>query len=230
MRKKVISFLYNNKFLKWLLPIFHKLVGKNKLKKGNGNKFIIHNSHIYKNNFDFSSGTNNSILIGKNTDLHHSNIKIKGDNNSITIGENCFINGINLIVEGNGNSIILGNRGFVYGDTRIYAVDGSKIFIGDDCMLSDHIEIRATDNHSIIDRVTGKRINFEEPIVLHNHVWIGTGVTLLKGSEIADWCIVGAGTLITKKYYNSNTIIVGNPAKEVKSNVEWRMERIKGEI
>ena len=227
MRKKIISFLYNNKFLKYFLPIFHKLIGRNILKKGKNNKFEVFNSHIYRNKFDFSSGTNNNIVIGKNTDLHHSNIIIKGNNNSVILGEDSFLNEINLIIEGDENFVILGKNVFICGYTRIYVVDGSSVIIEDNCMLSDNIEIRATDNHSIIDKISGNRINFEEPIVLHKNVWIGTGATLLKGSEIPEWCIVGEKTVVSKKFYVPNTIIVGNPAKEVKSNIEWRMERIK---
>ena len=81
--------------------------------------------------------------------------------------------------------------------------------------------------NSIINKISGNRINFEEPIILHKNVWIGTGASLLKGSEIPEWCIVGAKTVVSKKFHIPNTIIVGNPAKEVKSNIEWRMERIK---
>lgn len=51
-------------------------------------------------------------------------------------------------------------------------------------------------------------------------------MTILKGVELANGCIVGAGSVVTRKDLTPNTIIVGNPAREVKDNVYWLMERI----
>lgn len=94
-------------------------------------------------------------------------------------------------------------------------------------MLSDHIDIRTTDNHSIIDRASGKRINYEEDVILHDKVWLCTGVKVLKGAELADGCIVGAGSVITRKHEHPNTVIVGNPGREIASGVDWKMERVR---
>lgn len=144
----------------------------------------------------------------------------KGNNNIITIGKDCFLNGFRIIFESDNNHITIGDNAFILDDTRIYEVDGSSLCVGEGCMFSDRIEIRTTDNHSIIDRKTGQRINREEDVILHDKVWLGTGVTVLKGTEIADGCIVGAGSVVAHRYLTPYTVIAGNPGKEIKHDVE----------
>lgn len=226
MRKRVIQFLVQYRFFNWLLPIFHVIIGRCSFQMGKGNILDSNTANIYKTIFKISEGTDNKIIIGENSDCHNSRIIIKGNGNKIKIGADVFINGMMLIIEGDNNSVIIGDNAFIMGDTRIYVVDGTTFSMGDNCMFSDHIEIRTTDNHSIIDRMTGKRINYEEDVILHNKVWIGTGVKILKGSELAEGCIVGAGGVITRKHMQPYTIIAGNPGKEIKYNVDWKMERI----
>ncbi|WP_288894321.1 hypothetical protein [uncultured Alistipes sp.] len=53
------------------------------------------------------------------------------------------------------------------------------------------------------------------PVRIGNDVWIGTGVTILKGSQINDGAIVGASALV-RSTIESNAIAVGTPAKIVK--------------
>lgn len=105
-------------------------------------------------------------------------------------------------------------------------VDGSYLKIGNGCMFSDGIDIRTTDNHSIIDMDTNKRVNYEEDITIGDNVWIGTRVNILKGVSLASGTIVGAGSLVTRNQEKANCIIAGNPAKIIRENVAWKMERI----
>ena len=56
-------------------------------------------------------------------------------------------------------------------------------------------------------------------------MWVGNQVIILKGTEIADNCVVGSGSVVTKKFTN-NLVIAGNPARVVKENIDWKFERI----
>ncbi|MHC5362128.1 acyltransferase [Myroides sp. LJL110] len=47
---------------------------------------------------------------------------------------------------------------------------------------------------------------------------IGVNSIILPGVKIGDHVIVGAGSIVTKDI-NSNSIVVGNPAKVVKTNI-----------
>ena len=224
MRKKIIGFLYSKPYFSWIIPLFHFFIGHSKIKNKSHNIFSPTNSNIYNDRIYFK-GINNCVSIGESTDLTNSYITIKGNNNRVIIGKAAFINGINIIIEGNDCSVIIGDCAFVLDNTRVWVVDGSSLQIGVGCMFSDNIDIRTTDNHSIIDIEINKRINPEENIIIGDNVWIGTGVTVLKGVEIPEWCIVGAKSVITRKHKIPHAIIVGNPGKEVKNNVKWTMER-----
>lgn len=225
MRKKIIKFLYTIPLFRSFLYLFHLTIGKNKIVISSKNRFDSTTSNIYKNCIKILHGNNNSIFIDENSDLHNSNIRIKGNNNSIQIGRNSFINGLKIIIEGDNNKIIIGNNVFVLDDTRLYVVDGSQIIIKDRCMFSDHIELRTTDNHAIRDIHTGKRLNYEKNIILETDVWVGMHTILLKGCEISEGCIIGAGSVVTHSHCIPHSIIAGNPAKMIKENISWTMER-----
>ena len=226
MRKRVLSFLFHH-HLKFIIPIFHLLVSGNRLRLGKETIINFTSANVYKTVIDLKSGVQNNIFVGEGSDLHNSRITIKGNKNRVCIGENAFVNGLNLIIEGEGNVVDIGDGAFILDDTRMYVVDGSLLSIGNGCMFSDHIEIRTTDNHSILDMHTEERINYEKNVVFHDDVWIGTRTIILKGSEIAEGCIVGAGSLVTGKHAKPHCILAGNPAREIKENVSWRMERIR---
>lgn len=164
-------------------------------------------------------------MIDKDMFISNSRFDIKGKDNFVSIGCSGFINGLQITIEGDNNSIYIGDNIFILDKTKLIAVDGSTIRIGNGCMFSDNIDIRTTDNHAIIDRKTGKRINYEEDIEFGNNVWIGTRVNILKGVHLADGTIVGAGSVVTNDNPYPNTIIAGNPAKKIKENVDWKMER-----
>src|SRR5690606_30455209 len=105
--------------------------------------------------------------------------------------------------------------------------DKSKIEIGDDCMISTNVQIRSGDSHSIVDGNTGVRSNFAKSVKIGDHVWIGTNAMVLKGSEIGNHSVVGAASVVSGGHFSSNLIISGIPAKEIKSNIDWKRERIK---
>lgn len=225
MRKKIINILYQNYFLNWLLPFFHRIIGKSRLIIRGGNYCDFHNSVIYHSKIDLGIGRNNTVTVGEETFISNAIMNIKGSDNQVIIGDDGFVNGLQLTLEGNGNRVLIGNNVFILDDTRMIVVDGSSLVLGNGCMLSDRIDIRTTDNHSIFDRTTGERINNEENITIGDNVWIGTGVNILKGAVLPSGTIVGARSVVTRQFDKENCIIVGNPAKKVRDNIQWTMAR-----
>ncbi len=74
--------------------------------------------------------------------------------------------------------------------------------------------------HDVIDKVLNNmdlnctfRYNCT-PIKIGNNVFIGCNVTILPGVEIKDNVIVAAGSVVTKSV-KENTVVAGNPAKEI---------------
>lgn len=51
-----------------------------------------------------------------------------------------------------------------------------------------------------------------QPVKIGNYVFIGTGCIILKGTEIPDYTIVGAGAVLNKKYAESYKVYGGVPA------------------
>jgi acetyltransferase-like isoleucine patch superfamily enzyme len=54
------------------------------------------------------------------------------------------------------------------------------------------------------------------PIVIGDDVWFGSNVIILPGVKIANKCIVGAGSIVTKSFLEEGSVIAGNPAKKIK--------------
>ena len=160
------------------------------------------------------SGNNNILYIGKNTLLRDSNIFIKGNNNILYIGDNCVVNNTSIILDNEGAEIRIGNKTSI-AKAQIVSLEPYNIEIGEDCMLSYDIEIRNTDSHKIYDKNTNKRI----------HVWLGMRAIILKGVTIEDNSIVAGGSIVTKDV-KVNTIVSGNPAKQIKENVYWTREEV----
>lgn len=53
------------------------------------------------------------------------------------------------------------------------------------------------------------------PIVLGRGSWIGCNVVILHGVEIAEGCVVGAGSVVTKNT-PPNSVVCGNPASVIR--------------
>lgn len=121
-----------------------------------------------------------------------------------------------------GSSISVGKNGVleigslvITGNTNLICMDNIKI--GDDCLISWGGYLMDTDFHKIYDN--SNRCNCDKPISIGNHVWIGMNCTILKGSVIPDECIVGAGSVITKKLIEDHSIYIDNQV--VKRNITW---------
>lgn len=99
--------------------------------------------------------------------------------------------------------------------------NNTKITIGNDCMFSYGISMRTTDGHAIYDINTKQLLNSGRDIIIGNHVWIGYGVTVLKGSVIADNSVVAAKSLVNKIFEENNVIVGGHPAKVIRHNIGW---------
>jgi len=165
-------------------------------------------------------GTNNRVIIGKNVTLFKVTIQIIGSNNKIVIDDNCELCNCALRTDGNNNIIHVGSGTYI-GGACIHALDSTLIKLGKMCLLSSEIDIRSGE-HCIYNLSDKKRYNFGKNIRIGNHVWIGKRAQILKGAEIADDSVVGAGSLVTKKFNDSNVIIAGHPAKIIRTRINWR--------
>lgn len=100
-------------------------------------------------------------------------------------------------------------------DFCIFGVN-ERIEIGDNVMIADAVSIRDTDhNHSNINVPMINQGITTSPVIVGDDVWIGYGATILKGVEIGNGAIIGAGSVVTKDV-PSLSIVGGIPAKIIK--------------
>ena len=111
----------------------------------------------------------------------------------------------------------LWEMGSVINSSRFNIVCHKHIKIGHKLWAAWETSIMDTDLHPIRNVETGKLSNPHREVIIGDNVWIGTKSMVLKGSVIPSGCIIGAMSVVSKKYEKENTIIAGNPAQEIRS-------------
>ena len=110
-----------------------------------------------------------------------------------------------------GKNITLGKRIFINSGCKFQ--DQGGVAIGDDCLIG-HNTVMATLNH---DLSPSRRADMHPArIVIGRNVWIGSNATILPGVTIGDNAVVAAASVVTKDV-PENTIVVGSPARVVRS-------------
>ena len=187
--------------------------------KNNNNILCFKKKTLVKNSHIIVEGSNNILYIDKETLLTNSYIKIEGNDNKIFIGANCCLKNLTIDMKNENSVIKIGDKTSIE-EARITSFEPYKIEIGKDCMFSADIVIMNTDVHKIYDTTTKLKTNEGKEISIGNHVWLGIRTIVLKGVNIGDNSIVAAGSIVTKDV-KANTVVSGNPARQVKENRNW---------
>lgn len=108
-------------------------------------------------------------------------------------------------------SISLGNFILISPGTSIRSAE--SIDIGDSTMIASDVVITDSDWHGIYDRTD--YVATPKPVKIHKNVWIGERSIILKGTQIGENSIIGAGSVVHGDI-PPNSVYAGNPAKEVK--------------
>ena len=148
----------------------------------------------------------------KNDPLH-SFLAI-GENGSLTVKNNFKIyTGAEIYVNKNA-SLVLGS-GYINNHVNLHCFE--RIEIGEDTSIADHVTIRDSDSHIF----NGKSPHLVTQLIfIGDHVWIGTGATILKGVNIGKGAVVAAGAVVTKDIAPA-CLAGGVPAKVLKENIKW---------
>lgn len=122
-----------------------------------------------------------------------------------------------IVAKGNGK-IHIGNKVGMSGCT-IYAWD--SIDIGDYTIIGANVKIVDNDFHPISpeERRTDDYSHVaHRPVKIGQNVFVGMNTLILKGTEIGDNCVIGAGSVVCGKF-PENCVIAGNPARVIKNIV-----------
>ncbi len=111
--------------------------------------------------------------------------------------------------------ILIGDRVGISGAT-IYA--RKRITIGDDTLIGGNVKIIDNDFHPI--EIEARNADDKDrigvrPVTIGKNCFIGCNALILKGTELGDGCVVGAGAVVCGKF-EANTVIAGNPAKAIR--------------
>lgn len=127
-----------------------------------------------------------------------------------------------------GTQIIVGEKGLLkFGDdfrcnSNCIFNARTKIAFGDDCLLSWNVTLLDSDGHKIINLHEGSLLDGTKNISIGSHVWICSGVTILKGVCIGNHTIIAAGSIITKRI-DGEHILIGGHNKVLKQEIDWEV-------
>lgn len=166
--------------------------------------------------YDMKLGTNVSLgerwtlLLPTVIDFHENSRLCLEDNVSVGFGSKIVL-GVNAEMKMGKNSRI---------NEKCVIRCEDRLIIGEDTAISWNVTIMDTDRHFVVRE--GEKQSKTKPVVIGDRCWIGCNTTILKGVVLGDCCIVGAGSVVTKSF-PSNSLIAGNPAKLIRSNIDWKL-------
>lgn len=121
-----------------------------------------------------------------------------------------------IIVTRTSEAVIrIGNNVGISGAT-IYA--RQKIEIGDNTCIGGNTKILDNDFHPL--EIEARNADIKEkigtkPIKIGKNCFIGCNALILKGTELGDGCVVGAGAVVSGKF-EAGSILAGNPARTIR--------------
>jgi carbonic anhydrase/acetyltransferase-like protein (isoleucine patch superfamily) len=108
--------------------------------------------------------------------------------------------------------------------------DNENITIGDDTNVQEHTIMHTDPSFPL---TIGDGCTIGHRALLHgctigDNSLIGMGAIILNGAKIGNNCLVGAGSLVTEgKEFPDNSLIVGSPAKAVRTLDDGAVNRLK---
>lgn len=109
-----------------------------------------------------------------------------------------------------GARIVIGDRTFINYGSSISA--HQFVSIGPSCRLGHYTRILDNSYHDVRDHYL---LPSSKPVVIEDHVWIGSHTVILPGVHIGHNTVIGAASVVTKDI-PANSLAVGNPAVVVR--------------
>ena len=118
--------------------------------------------------------------------------------------------------------------GTTFIDPKTTTIDETRpwmISIGEACCITGGVTVLSHDyGWSVIKAVYGDVIGSVGKVSIGNNVYIGMHSTILSGVHIGNNVIIGANTLVSKDIPD-NVVVVGNPARIVRSLEDYYKKR-----
>lgn len=114
-----------------------------------------------------------------------------------------------------GCNIFIGENFFA--NFNLTVLDEAEVRIGDNVFIGPNVSIY-TACHPLEAAERNKYIEWAEPVIIGDNVWIGGSATVLPGVRIGDNAVIGAGAVVTKDVPD-DVVVGGNPARIIKKIV-----------
>lgn len=145
-----------------------------------------------------SSYVDDCCSIGKGTKIWHFSHIMSG----CTIGENCNI-GQNVVISPN---VVLGRNCKIQNNVSVYTGVRCEddVFLGPSMVFTNVINPRSA---------VSRKDEYRETLIRRG-ASIGANVTIVCGHSLGEYCLIGAGSVVTKDV-PAYALMVGNPARRI---------------
>ena len=135
----------------------------------------------------------------------------------LVLGEGVSFNGtvvpIELVTYTSGR-IEIGNHTFINYGSSIAA--RASVKIGSYCHLGHYTFVMDNDQHDVVRHT---ELPQSDPVIIEDHVWIGSKAVVLPGVRIGSRAVIGAGSIVTKDI-PPRCVAAGNPARVLRHLTE----------
>lgn len=149
----------------------------------------------------------------------------------LSLGEDSIVGHFNLII--GGDAVRIGNRAMIGRFNEINSIidpinstpADPRLLVGEGAVITAWHKIDYTDCVEIGDNaiIAGRLSNLwthnrqeTRPVRVGRNCYVGSGIQMVPGSSIGDYCVVGLGSVITKRLDAEWSLIAGVPARVVK--------------
>jgi len=136
----------------------------------------------------------------------------------VVLSEGVSLNGTVVLIElitYTSGRIEIGNHTFINFGSSIAA--RASVKIGSYCHLGHYTFVMDNDQHDVVRHSELPR---SEPVIIEDHVWIGSKAVILPGVHIGSHAVIGAGSIVTKDI-PPRCVAAGNPARVLRRLTEF---------
>lgn len=147
----------------------------------------------------------------------HGHVRVSGCGD-VVLGEGVSLIGtvvpVELVTYTLGR-IEIGDHTFINYGSSIAA--RASVQIGSHCHLGHYTFVMDNDQHDVVRHT---ELPQSGPVIIEDHVWIGSKAVILPGVRIGSRAVIGAGSIVTKDI-PPRCVAAGNPARVLRYLTEF---------